>query len=313
MRKAGMILLAGSLGIGIAQAQTTVPVSERSSFTPSSDATASTTSSSTSTRANAAKKRTAIPLPDGHDPLLDLPALPKGSVTLLGGTVKSIDQVRDHLTVEPFGGKSQKLVFDERTHFYRDGKETTQSAIRKGDRVYIDTMLDGTQIFARNVRVMTQLAPADARGRVMNFDLGSGELILQDELSSQPVKLMVNSATRVTDNNRAVSISDLKSDSLVTVKFAPQRHNEVAQEVNILAAPGASFAFLGMITYLDLIKQILGVENESDKKIYDIKFTPTQLANRESLHEGANASIQAIFNGDGYTARSIQILPNPTR
>src|SRR5690348_14519362 len=128
MRRVWMMLLAGSLGIGLAQAQMPVSVSERSSFSaPTTDAPPSTASTSSTTRSNATAKRNAIPMPDGHDPLLDLPALPKGSVTLLGGTVKSIDQVRDHLTVEPFGGKSEKIAFDERTHFYRDGGETTQT------------------------------------------------------------------------------------------------------------------------------------------------------------------------------------------
>ena len=36
-----------------------------------------------------------------------------------------------------------KKAYDKRTHVYRDGVETTQLGIRKGDRAYVDTMLDG--------------------------------------------------------------------------------------------------------------------------------------------------------------------------
>src|SRR5437879_5285291 len=34
---------------------------------------------------------------DDHDPLLDVPPLPKGKVTLLGGTVARVDQIRNRV------------------------------------------------------------------------------------------------------------------------------------------------------------------------------------------------------------------------
>ena len=87
------------------------------------------------------------------DPLLDVPPLPKGKATLVGGRVGKIDPIRNRITVEPFGGGDKmKVFFDERTHIYRDGTETTQANIHKGDRVYVDTLLDGPRVFARNIR-----------------------------------------------------------------------------------------------------------------------------------------------------------------
>src|SRR5205085_9972973 len=84
------------------------------------------------------------------DPLLDVPPLPKGKVTLVGGNVLKIDPIRNRLQVQPFGAKDKmKISFDERTRVFRDGRETTQASIRKGDRVYLDTMLVGPQVFAR--------------------------------------------------------------------------------------------------------------------------------------------------------------------
>src|SRR5215472_10821421 len=60
------------------------------------------------------------------DPLLNPPPLPKGKVTMIGGVVGKIDPIRSRLTVQPFGSKeSLKVAYDERTHIYRDGRETT--------------------------------------------------------------------------------------------------------------------------------------------------------------------------------------------
>src|SRR5688572_193391 len=104
--------------------------------------------------------------PNVGDPLLDVPKLPEGKVSLVGGTVLKIDQIRNRLVVEPFGGGEKlKMTFDERTRVFRDGTETTQMAIHKGDRVYIDTMLDRARVFARNIRVQSQAGPADASGQ----------------------------------------------------------------------------------------------------------------------------------------------------
>ncbi len=128
---------------------------------------------------------TAPPTADIPDPLLDVPPLPKGKVTLVGGTVANIDRIRDRLAIQPFGGGSKmKVFFDERTHIYRDGVEITQAKINKGDRIYVDTMLDGARVFARTIRILTQFGPADARGQLQSFDPRNGNIYMRDELSS---------------------------------------------------------------------------------------------------------------------------------
>ncbi len=63
-----------------------------------------------------------------------------------------------------------KLFMDERSHIFRDGTETTVLAIHKGDRVYADTMLDGSKVFAKNVRVVTEPGIAEVRGQVVATD-----------------------------------------------------------------------------------------------------------------------------------------------
>ena len=70
------------------------------------------------------------------DPITGVPALPKGKTSMIGGKVSRIDGVHNKLGVKIFGDGGQwELAFDERTHFYRDGVETTFERVKKGDRV----------------------------------------------------------------------------------------------------------------------------------------------------------------------------------
>ncbi|HET8668038.1 MAG TPA: DUF5666 domain-containing protein [Terriglobales bacterium] len=239
------------------------------------------------------------------DPLLDVPPLPKTQVTLVGGTVTRIDRVRNRLTVEPFGGKKMKLSFDERTHIFRDGVETTQLGIRKGDRVYVDTQLDGSRIFARNIRVESKAGPADARGQIVSFDQKRGTMVVRDDLSSQPVTFRVGSSTAV--RGKGQSFADLVPGSLVSVRFAAGAGDRgVAQEINISARPGETFTFAGKVTHLDLSSGILAVQNGTDGRTYEIRFDPNSL-NAQNLAIGSDVAITAEFDGSSYKARNITV------
>src|SRR5882724_9521645 len=68
-----------------------------------------------------AKTAPATTMPTSHDPLLDLPTLPKKKVSLIGGTVAKLDPIQNQVTVQTFGGKQKmRMGFDVRTRFYRD-------------------------------------------------------------------------------------------------------------------------------------------------------------------------------------------------
>ena len=242
------------------------------------------------------------------DPLLDPPPLPKGKVTLVGGTVKSVDRIRNRVVIQPFGGGTMKMNFDERTHIYRDGVETTQLGIHKGDRVYVDTMFDGSAVFARNIRVRSNSQPAHAEGQVVSFDEQSGMLVLRDRLTSQPVSLRASGNTVVTVGGKAGTIADLKPGSIVTVRFSPYRANSgSATEIAIAAVPGTVFTFSGKVTNLDLRSGVISVENRTDDKTYDINFNITQVAQRDALSIGSDVTVQAVFQGDGYLAQSVTV------
>src|SRR5436853_6563214 len=106
----------------------------------------------------------------GSDTLLDLPALPESKVTLIGGTVAKLDPVRDRMALRPFGGGQMEIAFDMRTKIYRDGAVAGMRDLRPGHRAYVDTMLNGDQVFARTIRIDTRNTTGEARRQVVSHN-----------------------------------------------------------------------------------------------------------------------------------------------
>ncbi len=238
------------------------------------------------------------------DPM-GVPALPQGKTSLIGGNVAKVDTVHNKLNVKIFGGGKWDLAFDERTHFYRDGQETTFENIKKGDRVYVDTMLDGHRILARNVRVMTTSGPADARGQVLSVN-GSA-MSIRDELSSQPLRFVVDEKTLVKRDGGEGSLSNVQAGSLIAVRFAPSgQYRGVAREITLLASPGENFTFVGKVMHLDLRNGLLAVENRTDSKTYDIAFD-RQEKSLADLMVGSEITVDAVFDGRQYRASRIDV------
>jgi hypothetical protein len=241
------------------------------------------------------------------DPVTGIPKLPSGKTSMIGGRLSKIDGVHNKLSVKIFGGGGTwDLTFDERTHFYRDGHETTFEKIQKGDRVYVDTMLDGHRLLARNVRVVTQSGPADARGEVTAAD---GSMVeVRDSLSLRTLRVEVNKETQVKRDGRVVSMADVHPGSLVAVQFTPNKENRgIAKEISILAAPGESFTFAGRVTHLDVSTGQLALENRTDNKTYDIAIDDRREI-PSNLMVGTEVTIAAVFDGRHYKANRIDVV-----
>ena len=245
-------------------------------------------------------------------PLPDLPPVSShNKVSLIGGTVEKLDRVKDEFTVQVFGGGKLNIYFDPRSHIYSNGKEASIADLRVGDRVSIDTMLDGGNIFARTIRLKGATNGGESQGVVVNYVASSGQLILRDRLSPQPLRLRVTAQTRVTEGGHLASVSQLVHGTLVAVKFDPQKNGrDVATEVSVLAIPGTTFTFVGEVTGLDLSTGLLVLTSATDGKSYEIYLGPSAVTARDKLRQAANVTVLTRFDGNRYVAQNITVNEN---
>lgn len=242
---------------------------------------------------------------ENYDPLLDLPPLPRNEVTLIGGTVVSLDEIMNRMVVQPFGGKQKmKVAFDSRTHFYENGKPITEKEIKQGQRIYLDSMLNGTKVFAKTIWIQTSVESGMGQGQIMDFDSSRQILTVRDELSSQPLKMHLTSATVIRKGEQAGSASDLVAGALVALTFGPQRD---VKQISVLATPGTAFTFAGRVTYVDMSRKMIAIDNSSDRKKYDVYVNAIPLNVLRQVREGADVSISAVFDGNQYDARSVAL------
>ena len=249
-----------------------------------------------------------------HDPLLDLPPLPQHKVTLIGGTVTKFDPVLDKMTVRPFGhGKPMRVEFDVRTRVIRDGVAGTQRDIKTGDRVYLDTMLNGTKVFAKTIWVQANAPTGNGRGQVVDYDSGAGLLTVRDELSQQPVRFRLTPATVIRQGSETRSVADLAPGTLVDMSFGPRQERfGTIREISVLARPGTSYSFFGKLTFVDLSRKMIAVANDNDGKTYDIFFESMPPSTMRNLRQGSEVGISAVFDGTHYVASSVApAVPKP--
>jgi hypothetical protein len=239
--------------------------------------------------------------------LPDLPTLPPTKASLIGGTIQRVDRVRDQLTVQVFGGGKMKVFFDTRTHIYNGSALGATPDLRVGDRVYLDTILDGGNIFARNIRLATQTTGGKSQGVVISYQSGKNELLLRDRLSPEAVKLRLTPNTQVVQDGHVAYANQLVPGTLVDVDFIVQKEDRDAQKVSILAVPGTDFTFAGVVTSLDLHIGLLVLTSETDRKTYEIYLDPASITVDEGLHAGANVTTVARFDGSRYVARTLTV------
>jgi Domain of unknown function (DUF5666) len=252
-----------------------------------------------------------------------LPALPRGKSTVIGGTIRGVDTVRDQFTLDVVGGRPMKVLFDQRTHVYRDGITSNSRDLRAGNRVSVETVLDGTTVFARSIHLLSVLPQGECQGQVMNYDPASREVTVRDSLSREPIRLRVAAGTMVVRQGQAVSASglgsgdikgsdinasDLAAGTLISVKFqSDESGHGVASQIAILATPGAAFVFAGNVVSLDMHSGLLVLVDPRDDKRYEVFFEAARLPMSREVHEGADVTLTADFDGARYVARAITI------
>lgn len=244
--------------------------------------------------------------PQAYDPLLDPPPLPHHNATLIGGSITYLDPVRNKITLRPFGdGHKMHIAFDTRTQIFEDGKTLNEAALQTGQRVYIDTILNGTTVFAKAVQIQSKGGGGSGRGQILDYDSGTGTLSLRDELSNQAASFKVSPSVAVRSGNETRTVADLVPGALVSLSFATQQNHPVVQQVDLLAKPGSSFTFYGKITYVDLSQKTVALDNQNDDKNYQIHLTSIPQSMLRNLHEGTIVQISAVFDGSQYVARNL--------
>jgi uncharacterized protein DUF5666 len=252
--------------------------------------------------------------------LPDLPAAPRGKSTVIGGAIRGVDTVRDQFTLNVYGGKSLKVLFDARTQVYRDGLRTSVRDLRAGDHVSVETVLDGTTVFARSIHMLSMLPEGECQGQVLNYNSAEHELTILNDLSREPVKLRVPAGTAIVRSGQAASNEgssetrsldvdlNLAKGTLVSVNFrSDNKGHGVASQISILATPGATFVFVGNIASLDMPSGLLAVIDPRDDKRYQIFFDATRLPISHDLHEGADVTVTTEFDGGRYVANAITV------
>jgi len=243
----------------------------------------------------------------------DVPPLPRGKSTILGGGIRSVDPVRDQLTLDIYGEKPLKILFDERTQVFRDGKRIPLRDLAASAHASVQTTLDGPDVFALSVHILTSQPQGDYQGRVVNYDAGNSVLVLAPAPGGQPFRVRVSANTSFKRVGQSAfsstqsGTSDLVPGSLVAVKFdSDNKGRGVATEVTVMAAPGASFIFSGVLSSLDTASGAMTVVDPRDDKSYQIHFDPTAQITRQ-LHPGQHLRISADYDGVRYVATDISV------
>lgn len=241
---------------------------------------------------------------------LEVPGLPKGKSTLEGGTIRDVDPVRDQFTLDVYGIKPMKIFFDERTQLYRDGKRIPLHDLGPAAHASVQTMLDGAQVFAVSVHILSEQPQGAFQGRVVDYDPDSGELTLAGARGGEPFRVMVTKDTSIARKGQSEfasgrsGVADLVKGSLVSLSFDSSKGRGYAREITVLAAPGASFIFSGTVVALNMPGGVLVVMDPRYQTDYQISFD-THMANVGGLRVGQHVRVTADYDGTRYVATGI--------
>jgi len=251
---------------------------------------------------------------DGVASIPALPPLPKGKSTIMGGEIQHIDPVRDVLTLKVYGQRPMKILFDERTQVFRDGKKLPLLELGPTDHASVQTLLDGANVYALSVHILSKTPQGEYQGVVQNYNPETNQLTISSVLFRDPLKLVVPPGTPITRIGQAsfttqqAANSDLARGSLVSVQFGSDNAGRgVASHISVLATPGSAFVFIGTIASLDMHSGRMSIVDSQDDKTYQVSFDAGGLPKTQTLHQGDNVMVTADFSGDHYVASAITI------
>jgi hypothetical protein len=248
--------------------------------------------------------------PSGNLPAM--PPVPGGKSTIMGGEIRNVDPLHDQFSLNVFGQRPMKILFDERTRVYRDGKSIPLLELASADHASVQTVLDGTKVFAISIHILSQSPAGECQGQVVKYNSGSGELTLDSSLTHEPIKLLAPAGTPIVRVGQSTftsgnsGSSDLVQGAIVTVKFASDSHGrDVASRIEVFAVPGSAFVFAGTISSLDLHTGSMVVVDPRDGQSYLIFFDSARTPESQDMHTGEQVRVSATYNGEHYVADEI--------
>lgn len=231
---------------------------------------------------------------------------------MLGGEIKNVDPIRDEFVLKIPDEHPLKIFYDARTQIYRDGTKISLRDLAPVSRASVQTLLDGSQVFAVSIHILSQVPEGECEGRVIAYDPGSGALTVRSPLSPTPIKLIVARNTPVARSGQSAFTSgnagtaDLVSGALISARFKADSYGRsIADSISVLAVPGNGFIFGGTITSLDVHAGIMTITNAQDGRNYQVSFNPALIAEPQNLHIGDEISVTASFDGSRYVATAV--------
>jgi hypothetical protein len=242
---------------------------------------------------------------------LDLPPLPKGQVSLIGGTVIRLDPVRDKITLRAFGGRDLTIHFDVRTCVTRGETLASMRDVKAGMRVYADTILNDGRIFAKTVRVSANSALGESQGQITSYDPNKRILRVRDAISSRGFDVQITANTEIRADGQPVQAAELRNGALVKVVFKSGADTaNLAEKIDLLAQKGGMVTFSGKILSIDLRNGYVTLVEPESQNTFDVGLDSIPEASRNQLKEGADVTVHARFDGTKYQAESVEPIPS---
>jgi len=243
-----------------------------------------------------------------------LPAAPAGKSSIVGGEILKLDPVRDQFQLKAFGQRPITILFDERTQVYLDGKKIRLRDLHSDSVASVQTVLDGTNVFAISIHLLSQAPEGEYQGQVLSYNADTRELTVSATSSRDQLKLVVPMNTPITRvgqvdlSSSRPEASDLLKGTMITLTFESNKEGKgIASGIRVLATPGSAFVFGGSLSSLDMHAGLMTVVDPRDEKAYQIVFDPSKFPASQALHEGDNVRVSATFDGYRYVASSIAL------
>ena len=248
-------------------------------------------------------------LPAASAPKLapELPPVPRGKSTVMGGVLQKVDLVRDQFQLHVFGGQKVKILFDDRTQTTRDGKKISVLDLKPNERVSVETTLDGTAIFALRVHVVTKLPEGEVSGQIVAYDAKTHQVTISETRSTNQLILNVPPGTPVTlegqngSSSKPLAGFNYVPGSIVDAKFKSDQDGRGSlTSVSVYATVGTTLTFRGHVSSIDMhTGKLVMIDPETDQ-IHTISFDPVAFPKTSDLQKGATVKAEALFTGSAF-------------